>query len=85
MQANADNSITVDGALEYVELAPQLGLPPQSDDAEFHTVAGLVMEKLGELPEIGDGIDFHGWHFEVIEKDGHRIERIKITRLLDDE
>jgi len=85
VQANADNSITVDGALEYVELAPQLGLPPQSDDAEFHTVAGLVMEKLGELPEIGDGIDFHGWHFEVIEKDGHRIERIKITRLLDDE
>lgn len=81
MQENADESLTVDGALEYVELAPQLNLPPQHEDAEFHTVAGLVLELLGDLPEVGDSVDYYGWCFEVIEKEGHKIERIKITRL----
>ena len=81
VQTHADDSLTVDGALEYVELAPQLNLPPQSEDAEFHTVAGLIIEKLQALPEEGDGIDYHGWHFQVVEKDGHRIGRVKITPL----
>lgn len=80
----ADNTLTVDGALEYRELAPQLGLP-HSEDMAFHTVAGLILEEMQELPEIGDHIDYHGWHFEVLEKDGHRIERIKISPIQDDE
>ncbi|ATD65626.1 transporter associated domain-containing protein [Neisseria weixii] len=85
MQANADESLTVDGALEYVDLAPQLGLPPQGEDADYHTVAGLIMEELENLPNVGDFADFHGWRFEVIEKEGQRIDRVKITRLPEEE
>ncbi|ASK27986.1 hypothetical protein BG910_09835 [Neisseria chenwenguii] len=81
VQENADESLTVDGALEYVELAPQLGLPTQSEDADFHTVAGLIMEELQSLPDVGDSVNFHGWRFEVMEKEGQRIERVKISRL----
>lgn len=85
MQANADESLTVDGALEYVDLAPQLGLPPQDEDVDYHTVAGLIMEELESLPDVGDFADFHGWRFEVIEKEGQRIERVRITRLPQEE
>lgn len=85
MQENADESLTVDGALEYVELAPQLDLPPQEEDADYHTVAGLIMEELGDLPDVGDSVDFHGWRFEVIEKEGQRIERVKISKLPEEE
>ncbi|MBR6877204.1 MAG: TerC family protein [Neisseriaceae bacterium] len=85
LQENADDSLTVDGALEYVELAPQLNLPLQQEDADFHTVAGLILEQLGDLPKVGDAIDYYGWHFEVIEKDGHKIERVKITRLAEED
>lgn len=81
LQAHADESLTVDGALEYVELAQQLGLPVQEEDADFHTVAGLIMEELQSIPGVGDFVHFHGWHFEVIEKEGQRIERVKITQL----
>ncbi|KPN73834.1 MULTISPECIES: TerC family protein [Neisseria] len=81
LQENTDKSLTVDGSLEYVELAPQLGLPPQEEDADFHTVAGLIMEELQSIPDVGDYADFHGWRFEVTEKEGQRIERVKITRL----
>lgn len=84
-QENPDASLTVDGSLEYVELAPQLGLPPQEEDADFHTVAGLIMEELQSIPDVGDFVDFHGWRFEVIEKEGQRIERVKITKLPEEE
>ncbi len=81
VQENADESLTVDGSLEYVELAPQLNLPPQEEDADFHTVAGLIMEELQSIPDVDDFADFHGWRFQVVEKDGQRIERVKITKL----
>ena len=38
-----------------------------------------------DLPEVGDSIQFHGWQFEVLEKDGHRVERVKISRIPDEE
>ena len=68
-----------------MELAPQLNLPPPNEDADFHTVAGLIMEELGELPEVGDSIEFHGCRFTVIEKEGHRVERVKIERIPEEE
>lgn len=83
--AGGSESLLVDGALEYVELAPQLGLPAQDEDADFHTVAGLIMEELQSIPNAGDHIDYHGWRFEVAEKEGQRIERVKITRLPEEE
>ena len=85
VQSNPDASLTVDGTLEYVELAPQLGLPLQAEDAAFHTVAGLIMEQLGDLPEVGDTIEFHGWRFEVTEKAGHKIERVTIRPVPEEE
>lgn len=85
MQENADDSFTVDGALEYVEIAPQLNLPPPTEDTNYHTVAGLIIEQLGDLPNEGDSIQFGDWQFEVLEKDGHRIERVRITKLVHQE
>lgn len=81
VQGNPDESLTVEGALEYVELASQLNLPQQEEDTDFHTVAGLIMEELQTIPDVGDFADFHGWRFEVVEKEGQRIERVKITKL----
>ena len=80
IQANTDESLTVDGSLEYVELAQQIALPPHDEDADYHTVAGLIMEELQAIPDVGDHIDFYGWRFEVTEKEGQRIERVRIRR-----
>nr|MBG8691033.1 hypothetical protein [Neisseria meningitidis] len=33
-------------------------------------VAGLIMEELQTIPDVGDFADFHGWRFEVVEKEG---------------
>lgn len=80
IQANTDESLMVDGSLEYVELAQQIALPPHNEDADYHTVAGLIMEELQAIPDVGYHIDFYGWRFEVTEKEGQRIERVRISR-----
>ena len=81
IQTNDDDSLTVDGSLEYAELAQQINLPPLPDDTDFHTVGGLIMEEMQEIPNVGDFVDYCGRRFTVIEKDGQRIERVKICRI----
>ncbi len=85
IEMHPDQSFTVDGSLEYGSLAQQIDLPPQDDEADFHTVAGLIMDELQAIPEVGDSIDYHQWRFSVIEKVGQRIERVKVTRISDEE
>lgn len=82
IQRNADNSVTVDGSLEYAVLAQQLHLPPLPENAEYHTVAGLIMEEMEDIPNEGDSIDFAGYRFEVLLKDGRRLERVRISKII---
>lgn len=79
IQENADKTLTVDGSLEYEELAQKIPLPPAHDDDEFYTVGGLMMEEMETLPDVGDFVDYAGWRFTVIEKSGQKIERVNIS------
>ncbi|MDF7676749.1 TerC family protein [Neisseriaceae bacterium ESL0693] len=81
IQENADHSITVDGSLEYATLAQYLQLPTLPEDANYHTVAGLMMEEMQDIPAQGDTIDYAGYRFEVLNKEGHRIERVRISKI----
>jgi putative hemolysin len=50
------------------------------DDVDFQTVAGLVLEELGHLPDLGEKFDKNGWQFEVIDLDGRRIDKLLVSR-----
>jgi putative hemolysin len=49
------------------------------DDVEFQTVAGLVLEELKHLPELGESFVRDGWRFEVIDLDGRRVDKILVS------
>ena len=82
IQQNADCSIEVDGSLEYAVLAQHLHLPPLPDNAEYHTVAGLIMEEMEDIPNEGDNVNYSGYRFEVLSKDGRRLERVRISKIV---
>ena len=44
---------------------------------EADTLAGLLLEVKGEFPQLGEVIECNGVSFEVMQKDRHRIVRIK--------
>lgn len=49
------------------------------DDVEFQTVAGLVLDELKRIPELGESFEKNGWRFEVIDLDGRRVDKVLVT------
>ena len=70
----SDGSWLVDGRAPIEELVEKLGLSPPN--GEFHTAAGLALERLARIPEEGDTFAIDGWNVEVIDMDGKRIDKL---------
>ena len=74
-----DGAYLVDGAMTIRDLnrAQDWNLP----DDEANTIAGLVIHEAQMIPVEGQVFSFHGFRFEVIEKDENRIAQLKIRPL----
>ncbi|MGY8665653.1 hemolysin family protein [Bradyrhizobium sp. UFLA05-109] len=77
--ARADGSLLVSGWMPVDEFGELLGfeLPPHH---RYNTVAGLVLQHFNVLPHVGDAFDLGGWHLEVVDLDGRRIDKILASR-----
>jgi putative hemolysin len=76
----ADGSLLIAGWMPVDEFGDLLSVtvPPHRG---YHTVAGLVLQHFGTLPEIGNAFDLEGWRIEVVDLDGRRIDKILATRI----
>jgi putative hemolysin len=76
-----DGSLMVDGLLGANELREHLGLGglPREEEADYHTVGGMVMDKLRRVPVAGDRFDWEGYTFEVLDMDGRRVDKVLVT------
>ncbi len=77
----ADGSFLIDGSVDVTELAGVLG-EPFAESGEYHTVAGLVLDRLGRLPDEGEVFTMGGYDVEVIDMDGRRIDKLLFKRRL---
>jgi putative hemolysin len=75
-----DGSWLVDGRVRVTDLERAIGARELSD-AEYSTVAGLVLQRMGRIPQISESISYGGYRFEVVDLDSRRIDKILITRL----
>jgi len=75
-----DGSLLVAGWMPVDEFADHIGLHLE-EDRGFETVAGLVLDRAGVLPGVGDRIDIGGWMVEVLDLDGRRIDKVLVSRL----
>jgi putative hemolysin len=78
-----DGSWLLDGLIPLLELKDRLGMKsvPEEDKGRYHTLSGMVMLLLGRLPATGDAADWDGWHFEVVDLDGKRIDKVLASPL----
>lgn len=74
-----DGSLIVSGWMPVDEFADHVGLHLE-DDRGFETVAGLVLDRAGVLPGVGDRIMVGGWIIEVLDLDGRRIDKVLVSR-----
>ena len=70
----ADGSWLVDGRASIDALKEELGIEETPED--YHTAAGLALEKLARIPVEGDSFVVGDWRVEVIDMDGKRIDKL---------
>jgi CBS domain containing-hemolysin-like protein len=84
LESVSDNEIIVDGRLPIEAIEEALGTQLTGDDDPYGTAAGFVHWHLDRLPQEGDHFDAHGIRAEVLDVEGHRLRRLRLTRLADD-
>jgi putative hemolysin len=77
------SSWLVDGSLAMAAFTDALGLEESwgHEPGSFHTVGGFVLTSLGHIPRAGESFEANGFRIEVVDMDGHRIDKLLVTRL----
>ncbi|MEH0194849.1 hypothetical protein SGCZBJ_25075 [Caulobacter zeae] len=70
-----DGSWLVDARLDIQELNDALG---ENFEAEggYHTVAGLILDRLGRIPAEGEILHLGAFDVEIVDMDGSRIDKV---------
>jgi CBS domain containing-hemolysin-like protein len=50
------------------------------EDAEFDSIAGLIVDRLGRIPRVGETVSYDDLEITVLEATRRRVERVKIER-----
>ena len=66
-----------DGATRTEDRLERIGL--HAPDGPYETLAGLIAERLGRIPETGDAVELDGWRIEVTDAAGHRAARARLV------
>ncbi|MBD3110086.1 HlyC/CorC family transporter [Bacillus sp. AGMB 02131] len=83
-----DGSYLADGLLHIEDLKRYLDIKdplPGEERSSYHTVAGLFIYLLGDLPKKGSRVSSNGYTFEVVDLDGNRIDQLLIEKLPEEE
>jgi CBS domain containing-hemolysin-like protein len=78
-----DGSWLLSGLLRPDEIQAAIGLELPAGRANYETVAGLILQLLRRIPDIGDSVDVPGATLTVDRLDGRRIERVEVKLLPD--
>lgn len=74
-----DGSWLISGAASADVLGDRLGLQ-MPEDRDYSTVAGFALSVLKQIPATGERFSYDGWSFEVVDMDGHKIDKLLAVR-----
>ena len=76
----ASGNVELDGATRIRDLENEYGIEIHTSGG-FETLAGFLLFKLGEIPRVGESVEYDGRRFTVVEMDRNRIARVKTEKL----
>jgi magnesium and cobalt exporter, CNNM family len=74
-----DGTWLLSGLLRSDEIRAVIGLALPAGHADYETVAGLILQLLGQIPRPGDSVDVPGATLTVERMDGRRIDWVRVT------
>ncbi|MDP2835439.1 MAG: hemolysin family protein [Methanobacteriaceae archaeon] len=75
-----DGSWLVDGYLSAEEFKEVLNIEklPDENKGNFNTIGGFIMSYTGKVPDTGEIFQWENIEFEIIDMDGHHIDKILV-------
>ena len=74
-----ESTFVVSGSTGLDEINELVNVEIESE--EFHTVGGFLFGLFGHLPKVGEQLRYHELRFLILEMDGKKIEKLKITKI----
>lgn len=74
-----DGSWLLDGLLAVDDMKAHLQLRELPEEDEYQTVGGFVMSRIGRIPVVADAFVWDGQRFEVVDMDGHRVDKVLVS------
>lgn len=81
-----DGSWLLDGLMQLEEVEDTMGrdIFPEEERGSYQTLGGFAMARIGRIPRTADHFEWQGLHFEVMDMDGRRVDKL-LVRALDPE
>lgn len=78
----SDGSLLLDGLMDIEDVCRLLKLDslPGVERGHFHTLGGFIMSQAGAIPTEGECFRWGGYRFEVVDMDGHRVDKLLVAR-----
>ena len=73
----ADGSVTVERLKTILQINAEL---PGEEENAFNTLGGFIMYVLGRIPVAADHFEWAEWHFEVVDMDRNRVDKVLVAR-----
>ena len=73
-----DGSIIIDGAIKIYDLEENLDVE-FPNEREYDTLAGFILDSLGDIPSKGSKVSFNKFIFKVITLDTNRIDKVEVV------
>jgi putative hemolysin len=77
----SDGSYLVDGQIPFYDFLNhfQKVIWMNEGEQEFDTLAGFILHKVEKIPRPGEKFDWRGFSFEILDMDGHRIDKVLVN------
>lgn len=76
-----DGTFIVDGQIPFYDFLTRFEKTEWMNEGEqdFDTLAGFVLHQLERIPKTADKLSWKGFTLEILDMDGHRIDKILVT------
>jgi putative hemolysin len=86
----ADGSFLVDAQIPFYDFLSHFDKTEWMEkwEQDFNTLAGFILHHLERIPKTGDVLKWESFHFEIIDMDNNRIDKVLVTTtepIIDDE
>ena len=78
-----DGSYIVDGKISIYDLEEEIEGIKFPENRDYDTLAGLILDRLEDIPKINQSIEYDDWIVKVISLDGNRIKEVQINKIDD--